>query len=58
MKLTKSEWLHGAGKRIERNLVLVVLIVMGFPGMVHVQLAGAQAVSTTTVQGTVYLANW
>jgi hypothetical protein len=57
MKLTKSEWLHSAGKRMERNLVLVVLMVTGFLGMVQVQLARAQAVSTTTVQGTVYLAN-
>ncbi len=41
----------------ETKLVVVALMAMGLLGMPLVQVAGAQAVSTTTVQGTVYLAN-
>ena len=48
MKLTKDEW-FGAGRRMGLGLCLMVMAL----GVV----ANAQAVSTTTVQGTVYLAN-
>jgi len=51
MKLTENEWLH-VGRWMGLGLVVMGLIVMAM-GMV----ANAQAVSTTTVQGTVYLAN-
>ncbi len=51
MKLTKNEWLH-TGRWIGQWL-----IVMGLLGMALGDGANAQAVSTTTVQGTVYLAN-
>ena len=53
MMLTKNEWLCGAG----RNPVVLVLMAMLSLGMATVQVCCAQAVSTTTVQGTVYLAN-
>ena len=51
MKLTKNAWLFGAGRWMRLGLGLCLL------GMVLVRVANAQAVSTTTVQGTVYLAN-
>jgi hypothetical protein len=55
MKLTKDEWLFGAGRGMGLKLVLgPVLCLMG---MALGLMANAQAVSTTTVQGTVYLAN-
>jgi hypothetical protein len=57
MKLTKNKWLHGAGREMRQDLVVLVLKTLLLLGVVHVQVAGAQAVSTTTVQGTVYLAN-
>ena len=57
MKLTENEWLRDAGRQMSRNLVAVALMAMGLLGMPLVQVASAQAVSTTTVQGTVYLAN-
>jgi hypothetical protein len=52
MKFTKDKWMFDAGRRMGLNL-----IVMSLMGMVLAGLAGAQSVSTTTVQGTVYLAN-
>jgi hypothetical protein len=51
MKLTKHEWFD-AGRWMGS-----CLIGMGLLGMVLGCLASAQSVSTTTVQGTVYLAN-
>ena len=51
MKLTNHEWLH-AGIRMG-----LLLIIMGLMGVRLESAAHAQAVSTTTVQGTVYLAN-
>ncbi|HEV2487524.1 MAG TPA: hypothetical protein VGT08_18510 [Terracidiphilus sp.] len=57
MKLTKNEWLHGVGRQMRQNPVVVVLMVMGLLGTALEQAASAQALSTTTVQGTVYLAN-
>jgi hypothetical protein len=51
MKLTNHEWLH-AGKWMGLFLIVVLLFGTGMSGM-----SFAQAVSTTTVQGTVYLAN-
>ena len=57
MKLTKNNQLRGAGRRIGKNPVVVVLLLVGLLGMAQGQLARAQALSTTTVQGTVYLAN-
>ncbi|MGO9229418.1 MAG: beta strand repeat-containing protein [Bryobacteraceae bacterium] len=53
MKLTKDEWLFGAGRRIGLGLLLGQCLM----GMALGSMANAQAVSTTTVQGTVYLAN-
>jgi hypothetical protein len=49
MKLTKNEWLRGAGRWMGLGVCLL--------GMAMGSAANAQAVSTTTVQGTVYLAN-
>ena len=60
MKLTKSEWLlRGAGRRMGllTNLAVLVLMAIALLGMVLGEMSSAQAVSTTTVQGTVYLAN-
>jgi len=51
MKLTKNEWLFGAGRRMWLGLGVCLM------GMALGRAANAQAVSTTTVQGTVYLAN-
>jgi uncharacterized protein YfdQ (DUF2303 family) len=51
MKLTNHEWLR-AGEWLG-----LLSIVMGLTGMGMGSAAHAQAVSTTTVQGTVYLAN-
>ena len=55
MKLTKDEWLRGAGRWME----VIVRAGLGvcLLGTALVCGANAQAVSTTTVQGTVYLAN-
>src|ERR1017187_7015521 len=54
MKLTKNEWLR-AGGQVRPWLTMVVLVVTELLGMAA--MANAQAVSTTTVQGTVYQAN-
>jgi hypothetical protein len=51
MKLTKNEWLFGAGRWMRLGLELCLM------GLVLGRVANAQAVTTTTVQGTVYLAN-
>jgi len=55
MKLTKNEWLRGAG--IWMGLKLRAGLGLCLLGTAIVCVANAQAVSTTTVQGTVYLAN-
>jgi hypothetical protein len=57
MKLTKNKWLRCAGKQMRQNPVVVILLWIGLLGTTPVQFARAQALSTTTVQGTVYLAN-
>ena len=57
MKLTKNGWLRGTGEQMRQSPVVIVLMAVLLLGVTLVQLAGAQAVSTTTVQGTVYLAN-
>ena len=51
MKLTNHEWLRAGG------WLGLLSIVMGLMGMGLGSAAHAQAISTTTVQGTVYLAN-
>jgi len=51
MKLTNHEWLR-AGRLLGVLLTVVCLLVMSLDNRVK-----AQAISTTTVQGTVYLAN-
>ena len=53
MMLTKDEWMRGAGKWMGLGLGWGLLLM----GTLLGQLSNAQAVSTTTVQGTVYLAN-
>ena len=53
MMLTKNKWLRDAGRQMRRSAAIVLLLAMGL----LVQMAGAQAISTTTVQGTVFLAN-
>ena len=56
MKLTKDDWFGaggGMGLKLELGLGLALCLLWMALGSV----AGAQAVSTTTVQGTVYLAN-
>ncbi len=55
MNLTKDGWLAGAAKRMELRLLLT--LALGLIRMALGLAAHAQAVSTTTVQGTVYLAN-
>ena len=57
MKLTKNEWLRGAGRQMMKNLIVVAIVAMVLPGLVQLERAGAQSLSTTTVQGTMYLAN-
>lgn len=57
MKLTKNKLLRSAGRQMRPSPVVVVLMAIGLVGMVFVQAARAQALSTTTIQGTVYLAN-
>ena len=55
MKLTNHKWLCGAGRQMSRSMGALVL-VMGVLCAAWTRQAYA-AVSTTTVQGTVYLAN-
>ncbi len=57
MKLTRIGWLRGTGGQLRRSPVVMVLMAILLLGATLAQTAGAQAVSTTTVQGTVYLAN-
>lgn len=57
MKLTTNEWLRGAGRQMKQDLVAGVLMAVVLLGVALGQAASAQAISTTTVQGTVYLAN-
>ena len=57
MKLTNNEWLRSAGGQMRKIPVVVVVMAMAAMGAVFVQAASAQAPGTTTVQGTVYLAN-
>jgi len=53
MELTMNQWLLRAGKWMKAELKLgLCLVVLGLGILAH-----GQAVSTTTVQGTVYLAN-
>jgi hypothetical protein len=56
MKLTNNEWLRSAGRQM-RQIPVVVVVAMAALGMAFARAASAQAPSTTTVQGTVYLAN-
>jgi len=56
MKLTKNEW-FGAGRWMGLTRKLGVGLWLWLLGLTLGSVAGAQAVSTTTVQGTVYLAN-
>ena len=53
MKLTMNEWLFGADRWMRLGLALGLCLM----GMVLWRVAYAQAISTTTVQGTVFLAN-
>jgi hypothetical protein len=53
MKLTMNEWLFGADRWMRLGLALELCLM----GMVLGRGAYAQAISTTTVQGTVFLAN-
>jgi hypothetical protein len=57
MKLMRNEWLHVAWRQLRPNLIVVVLVAMGLLGMALAKKAHAQAMSTTTVQGTLYMAN-
>ena len=56
MKLTKNDW-FGAGKWMGLKLELIFGLGLCLLSMALGNVAGAQAISTTTVQGTVYLAN-
>ena len=58
MMLTRNAWFD-AGRRMGLDLGQCLAVVLGFCLMAVALggVAGAQAVSTTTVQGTVYLAN-
>ena len=55
MKLMSSEWMCDAGGRARRMLMVLILMV-GVLWIAPMERAGAE-VSTTSVQGTVYLAN-
>jgi len=57
MKLMRNEWLHVACRQLRPNLIVVVLVALGLLGMALAKMAHAQAMSTTTVQGTLYMAN-
>jgi hypothetical protein len=57
MKLTNIEWIRNAGRKVRQIPVAAIVMAMAALGMGFVQAAVAQAPSTTTVQGTVYLAN-
>src|SRR5579859_747264 len=57
MKLTRDEWSRAADMQMGLNPFNLVLMVLLLLGVMLAQVASAQAVSTTTVQGTVYLAN-
>ncbi len=57
MKLMRNEWLRVACRQLRQNLIVVVLTAVGLLGMALAKMAHAQAMSTTTVQGTLYLAN-
>jgi hypothetical protein len=54
MKLTNEKWI-GAGRRLGHGLELILELCLA--GMALAGIADAQALTTTTVQGTVYLAN-
>ena len=54
MKLTIEKWI-GAGRRLGHGLELMLGLCL--MGMALAAIADAQALTTTTVQGTVYLAN-
>jgi hypothetical protein len=56
MRLTMDEWLLSAGRRLGQKLGLGLMVIF-LLGMLLEGLAHGQAVTTTTVQGTVYLAN-
>src|SRR5580658_729556 len=56
MELIINDW-FGAGRRMGLKLELRVGLAICLSGWAFVNVAGAQAISTTTVQGTVYLAN-
>ena len=57
MKLTKHKCLRSAERQMMKNPIVVTLVALGLLGMALLQMAGAQSFSTTTVQGTMYLAN-
>ena len=57
MKLMGIEWLHVACRQLRQNLVVVVLVTVGLLGMAPAKMGHGQAMSTTTVQGTLYMAN-
>jgi lysophospholipase L1-like esterase len=57
MKLMRNEWLRVACGQLRQNLIVVVLVVVGLLGMALAKVGHAQAMSTTTVQGTLYMAN-
>jgi hypothetical protein len=56
MKLTKNDW-FGAGRQMKLKLELILGLGLWLLCMALGNVACAQAISTTTVQGTVYLAN-
>lgn len=57
MKLTRNKWLRSAGTRMRRNSIVLFTAIVALLGLAKTTTAYAQTVSTTTVQGTVYLAN-
>ncbi|MDE3150253.1 MAG: hypothetical protein KGL37_12355, partial [Acidobacteriota bacterium] len=62
MKLTSDGWRFSAGRRMGQMQLSIVriaigMIAMGLMGIAPGRAAQAQGISTTTVQGTVYLAN-
>ena len=57
MKLTGNDFPLSAKQRLKQWTIALVLAAMGLMSWTGAHIACAQALSTTTVQGTVYLAN-
>ena len=57
MKLMRNSWLHVACRELGSSIHVMVLLAVGLVGLQSARIVHAQGMSTTTVQGTLYLAN-